>query len=70
MTGQLDKLVLDRLGEENKDLFSPEALAALRLCELFDSVRPQEYVLPLDALAGFPQSGCSKLPNRISKHHD
>jgi hypothetical protein len=36
-------------------LFSPEALDALRLSDIFESVRPQEYILPLDAMAGFPR---------------
>ncbi|QOZ09237.1 hypothetical protein [Bradyrhizobium sp. CCBAU 51765] len=54
MTVQLAKVVQDRLSENSQSLFSPEALAALRLCDVFDSVRPQEYVLPLDAMAGFP----------------
>lgn len=55
MTGQLAKVVQDRLDENSQSLFSPEALAALRLCDVFDSVRPQEYILPLDAMAGFPR---------------
>jgi hypothetical protein len=52
----LNQAVQARLGEvAGSTLFSPEALDALRLSDIFESVRPQEYVLPLDAMAGFPR---------------
>jgi hypothetical protein len=52
----LNQAVEARLGEvAGRALFTPEALDALRLSDLFESVRPQEYVLPLDAMAGFPR---------------
>ena len=34
-------------------LFTAELKAALKLNDLFEYVKPEEYVLPLDALAGF-----------------
>lgn len=33
--------------------FSPAVLEAMRLADLFESVHSQEYILPLDVLAGF-----------------
>ena len=40
--------------ENNKmNELSPELLEAMRLADLYEFVRPIEYTLPLDALAGF-----------------
>ncbi|MBX9726072.1 MAG: hypothetical protein K2X09_02295 [Rickettsiales bacterium] len=33
--------------------FSPALLEAIRLADMFESVKPEAYILPLDALAGF-----------------
>lgn len=45
----------DRLeGVERTALFSPQVQEAMLLADLFDSIKPKEYVLPLDILAGFP----------------
>jgi hypothetical protein len=33
--------------------FPPEVEDAIRLADLFDSVKPEVYVVPLDAMAGF-----------------
>jgi hypothetical protein len=51
--GRLGQVVTDRLEESGNASFSPEALEALRLCDLFDNVKPDDYLLPIDAMAGF-----------------
>jgi hypothetical protein len=33
--------------------FSPALLEAIKLADMFESVKPEAYILPLDALAGF-----------------
>jgi hypothetical protein len=40
----------------NHPILSPAAAAAMRLSEEFEAIVPQEYVLPLDELAGFNTS--------------
>jgi hypothetical protein len=48
------KACMARLAEgRSAEMFSPAVLDALRLADLFEDVRPQEYVLPLNAMAGF-----------------
>ena len=39
---------------ELKEIFTKEILDAMRLADQFSSVEPEPYILPLDALAGFP----------------
>jgi hypothetical protein len=34
--------------------FDSAVIEAMRLADLFESIKPQEYILPLDAMAGFP----------------
>lgn len=34
-------------------VLSKEAVAAIALAEQFDFIKPDEYILPLDAMAGF-----------------
>ena len=34
--------------------FNPAVLDAMRLSELFEYIKPTDYVLPLDAMAGIP----------------
>lgn len=41
--------------DKNEEMFSPQALEALRLSDKFESVTAPEYILPLDAMAGFPK---------------
>ncbi|OYW63034.1 MAG: hypothetical protein B7Z40_15695 [Bosea sp. 12-68-7] len=52
-TTRLSQVVAERLDTAAKPDFSPEVLDALRLCDIFESVRPEEYLTPIDALAGF-----------------
>jgi hypothetical protein len=33
--------------------FSPEMMDALRLAEQFEGITPQDYLLPIDEMAGF-----------------
>ncbi len=40
--------------EQKNILFGPAVIDAMRLADLFESVKPQEYILPLDAMVGFP----------------
>ena len=35
-------------------VLSPEAAHAMKLAEQFSEIQPEPYVLPLDAMAGFP----------------
>ena len=52
----LTQTVIDRLSENaDRPLFSQAALDALSLSDKFEIVTAREYVLPLDALAGFPR---------------
>lgn len=46
-----EKLKLESAPAHGK--FSPEIEEALRLSDVFDEIRPQAYILPLDAMAGF-----------------
>lgn len=52
----LVETVAARLGDNaDQPLFSQAALDALSLSEKYQSVTATEYVLPLDAMAGFPR---------------
>ncbi len=44
-------------------MFSPAALEAMRLADLFAAVSPAMETLPLDALAGFPAAS-TEIPER------
>lgn len=39
--------------EKNKGLFDENVLDAMKLADQFKDVTPEEYILPLDAMAGF-----------------
>jgi hypothetical protein len=54
----LSDRVRDRLTspEQDASLSAPELVEAMRLSDLYEAVQPQVYVLPLDAMAGFPTS--------------
>lgn len=61
-TGTLTDEVRQRVNDRSEDelIFSPAVLEAMRLADAFAQVTPQEYVLPLDALAGFPMANLEK----------
>jgi hypothetical protein len=40
--------------EQQNVLFSPAVVDAMKLADMFESIKPQEYILPLDAMVGFP----------------
>lgn len=53
LTKQVKK-AQDTLGKDRKSaVLSKEALDALALSEEFSAIKPEVYVLPLDAMAGF-----------------
>lgn len=39
--------------EKNKRLFDDNVLDAMKMADQFAEVKPEEYILPLDAMAGF-----------------
>jgi hypothetical protein len=46
--------VKERIKSEQKKIpFEKPVLDAMELADKFESVKPEEYVLPLDAMAGF-----------------
>lgn len=54
----LVKKVEQRVAEIDSDamaraVLTPELKAAIRLSDQFEDLKPKEYILPLDALAGF-----------------
>ncbi len=55
---KLDVKVRERLKRVNRQskegtMFSPEVLEAIKLADLFEDIKPEPYILPLDRLAGF-----------------
>jgi hypothetical protein len=53
---KLAKAVLKRLkqvGEKKRPMFDKAAVEAMQLADKFETVKADEYVLPLDAMAGF-----------------
>lgn len=40
--------------EQKEALFNPAVLEAMKLADLYEAVKPQDYILPLDAMVGFP----------------
>lgn len=54
---KLADVVTERLATDARmkdtSIFSPEVVEALRLSELYAIGKPKEYVLPLNAMAGF-----------------
>ena len=50
--------VAERINEttaiQKKFLCDPAVKEAMRLADLFEDIKPSEYILPLDAMAGFP----------------
>ncbi|MBI1187663.1 MAG: hypothetical protein GC206_10110 [Alphaproteobacteria bacterium] len=52
--GSLAMAVQKRIKEaEDAPLFDDAVVEAMRLADRFEAVKAEEYVLPLDALAGF-----------------
>lgn len=39
---------------QKKFLSDPAVMEAMRLADLYEDIKPSEYILPLDAMAGFP----------------
>jgi hypothetical protein len=60
-----DKSITERVAERMAEqapprVFTPEVVEAMRLADLYESVKPEEYILPIDALAGFPAHKTSR----------
>jgi len=53
-----DDLVRERLRNSEGPILSPQVEDALRLADEFDGIQPEEYKIPLDALAGFAGALC------------
>ncbi|MDP3135244.1 MAG: hypothetical protein Q8N17_02790 [Burkholderiaceae bacterium] len=52
---QLVEAVMVAMSKGQADLNTNPAIEeAMRLAELYEYIKPQEYVLPLDAMAGLP----------------
>lgn len=50
----LVKAVKDRVLSAQEDIpFDQAIIDAMELAEKFEAIKPEEYVLPLDAMAGF-----------------
>lgn len=43
-----------RANEHVEVIFEPAVVEAMRLADLYDHIKPADYVLPLDAMAGHP----------------
>lgn len=56
--------VLKKLQEENEsnsEMFSDEVREAMAMADKFSTIEPEPYILPLDALAGFPTASIIKM---------
>ena len=62
--GTLCDKVTERLGtfpsNQEQFLSDPAMQNALRLADMYEDIKPVEYILPLDAMAGFPVQAKAK----------
>lgn len=45
--------VQQKVGNVAEPLVTPSMLEAIRLADMFDGIKPDAYLLPLDAMTGF-----------------
>jgi hypothetical protein len=61
----LTEKVRDRItaidSNHHNSIFEPAVIDAMRLADMFASVEPQEYILPLDEMFGFPVAAKSNV---------
>ena len=53
---RIEEIAQKSSSSDQGGLFSPEVEEAMRLADMYAAIKPQEYILPLDAMAGFPVS--------------
>lgn len=58
------KSVLDELPAPAEPLFSPAVLEAMALADKYSDIKPVEFTLPLDALAGMAPFACGRNSGR------
>lgn len=54
------KAVLNELPSTGEPMFSRAVMDAMALADKYADIKPVEFILPLDALAGMGQFSCSR----------